>query len=100
MPGAFSRTIRERALISHAHPPAWAPHDAGPRTFLEICERFWNFIGCKMLSGTRLTGKHSLLYDFARIKTDSAEQHAVANSLRSPLTPEQLCQRRGATFVQ
>ena len=26
-----------------------------------------------------------------------AEQHAVANSLRSPLTPEQLCQRRGAT---
>jgi hypothetical protein len=38
-----------------------------------------------------------LLYDFARLKTDAAEQHAVANSLRSPLTPEQLCQRRGAT---
>ena len=37
-----------------------------------------------------------LLYDFARLKTDAAEQHAVANSLRSPLTPEQLCQRRGA----
>jgi hypothetical protein len=29
-----------------------------------------------------------LLYDFARLKTDPAEQHAVANSLRSPLTPE------------
>jgi hypothetical protein len=40
-----------------------------------------------------------LLYDFARLKTDAAEQHAVANSLRSPLTPEQLCQRRGATFA-
>jgi len=37
-----------------------------------------------------------LLYDFARLKTDAAEQHAVANSLRSPLTPEQLCHRRGA----
>ena len=31
-----------------------------------------------------------LLYDFARLKTDAAEQHAVANSQRSPLTPEQL----------
>ena len=31
-----------------------------------------------------------LLYDFARLKTDAAEQHAVANALRSPLTPEQL----------
>ena len=41
-----------------------------------------------------------LLYDFARLKTDAAEQHAVANSLRSPLTPEQLCQRRGATFAR
>ena len=39
-----------------------------------------------------------LPYDFARLKTDAAEQHAVANSLRSPLTPQQLCQRRGATF--
>ena len=41
-----------------------------------------------------------LLYDFARLKTDAAEQHAVANSLRSPLTPEQLCQRRSATFAR
>jgi hypothetical protein len=41
-----------------------------------------------------------LLYDFARLKTDAAEQHAVANSLRSPMTPEQLCQRRGATFAR
>jgi len=41
-----------------------------------------------------------LLYDFARLKTDAAEQHAVANTLRSPLTPEQLCQRRGATFAR
>ena len=41
-----------------------------------------------------------LLYDFARLKTDAAEQHAVANSLRSPMTPEQLCQRRGATFTR
>jgi len=41
-----------------------------------------------------------LLYDFARLKTDAAEQHAVANALRSPLTPEQLCQRRGATFAR
>jgi len=41
-----------------------------------------------------------LLYDFARLKTDASEQHAVASSLRSPLTPEQLCQRRGATFAR
>ena len=41
-----------------------------------------------------------LLYDFARLKTDAAEQHAVANSLRSPLTPDQLCQRRGVTFAR
>ena len=41
-----------------------------------------------------------LLYDFARRKTDAAEQHVVANSLRSPLTPEQLIQRRGATFAR
>ena len=41
-----------------------------------------------------------LLYDFARLKTDAAEQHAVANSLRSPLTPEQPCQRRGAKFAR
>jgi hypothetical protein len=40
------------------------------------------------------------LYDFARLKTDAAEQHAVANSLRLPLTPEQLYQRRGATFAR
>jgi hypothetical protein len=98
MPRAFSRTIRERALISHAHPPAWR---------LTTREGFWRFAnvfgissGDEMLSGTRLTGKHSLLYDFARLKTDAAEQHAVANSPRSPLTPEQLCQRRGATFAR
>jgi len=41
-----------------------------------------------------------LLYDFARLKTDAAEHHAVVNSLRSPLTPGQLCQRRGATFAR
>ena len=41
-----------------------------------------------------------LLYDFARLKTDAAEQHAVANTMRSPLTPKQLCQRRGATFAR
>ena len=41
-----------------------------------------------------------LPYDFARLKTDAAEQHAVANSLRSPLTPEQLCHRRGVTFAR
>ena len=41
-----------------------------------------------------------LLYDFARLKTDAAEQHAAANSTRSPLTPEQRCQRRGATFAR
>jgi hypothetical protein len=40
-----------------------------------------------------------LLYDFRRLKTDAAEHHAVANSIRSPLTPEQLCQRRGETFA-
>jgi hypothetical protein len=39
-----------------------------------------------------------LLYDFARLKTDAAEQHAVANSIRSPLTPTQLCHRHGATL--
>jgi hypothetical protein len=41
-----------------------------------------------------------LLYDFALLKTDAAEQHAVANSLRSPLTPEKLCQRCGATLAR
>jgi hypothetical protein len=41
-----------------------------------------------------------LLHDFARLETDAAERHAVANPLRSPLTPEQLCQRRGATFAR
>ena len=41
-----------------------------------------------------------LLYDFERLKTDPAGQHAVANSMRSLLTPEQLCQRRGATFAR
>jgi hypothetical protein len=40
------------------------------------------------------------LYDFARLKTDAAEHHTVANSLRSPPTPDQLCQRRGATFAR
>ena len=33
-------------------------------------------------------------------KMDAAEQRAVANSLRSPLTPEQLFQRRGAMFAR
>jgi hypothetical protein len=41
-----------------------------------------------------------LLYDFARLKTDVAELHAIANSIRSASTPEQLCQRRGATFAR
>ena len=41
-----------------------------------------------------------LLYDFARLKTDAAELHAIANSIRSASTPEQLCQRRGATFAR
>jgi len=41
-----------------------------------------------------------LLYDFPRLKTDAAGQHAVVSSLRSPLAPEQLCQRRGATFAR
>jgi hypothetical protein len=41
-----------------------------------------------------------LLYDFTRLKTDAAKQHADANSLRLPLTSEQLCQRRGATFAR
>ena len=41
-----------------------------------------------------------LLYDLARLKTDAAEQHAAVNSLLPPLTPEQLCQRRGATFAR
>ena len=31
---------------------------------------------------------------------DTAEKHAVVNPLRSPLTPEQVCQRRGATFAR
>jgi hypothetical protein len=41
-----------------------------------------------------------LLYDFARLKTDAAENHAATNSTRPPLTSEQLCQRRGATFAR
>jgi len=41
-----------------------------------------------------------LLYDFARLKTDAAEFHAITSSIRSASTPEQLCQRRGATFAR
>jgi hypothetical protein len=41
-----------------------------------------------------------LLYDFERLKTDAAVLHAIENSIRSPSTPEQLCQRRGATFAR
>ena len=41
-----------------------------------------------------------LLYDFARLKTDAAEFHAITNSIRSASTPEQLCQRCGATFAR
>lgn len=47
-------------------------------------------------SGALHSASLRLLYDFPCLKTDAAEQRAVANSLRSPLTPEQLCQRRGA----
>jgi hypothetical protein len=41
-----------------------------------------------------------LLHDFARLETDAAEHHAVANSLRPPSRPEQRCHRRGATFAR
>jgi len=50
-----------------------------------------------------LTAAHMirrLLYDFARLKTDAAEFHTITNSIRSASTPEQLCQRRGATFAR
>jgi hypothetical protein len=50
-------------------------------------------------SGALHSASLHLLYDFARLKTDAAAQRAVANSLRSPLKPEQLCQRRGAMFA-
>jgi len=67
--------------------------------------RFYEFIHGFVPVVTDTSGAlHSvslnLPYDFARLKTDAAEQRAVANSLRSPLTSGQLCQRRGAMFAR
>ena len=63
-------------------------------------KNYWFVPVVAATSGTLHPETMRLLYDFARLKTDAAEQHAVANSLRSPMTPEQLCQRRGATFAR
>jgi hypothetical protein len=63
-------------------------------------KNYWFVPVVAATSGALHTETLRLLYDFARLKTDSADQHAVANSLRSPLTPEQLCQRRGVTFAR
>jgi hypothetical protein len=63
-------------------------------------KNYWFVPVVAATSGTLHPETLRLLYDFARLKTDVAEQHAVANSLRSPMTPEQLCQRRGATFAR
>ena len=63
-------------------------------------KNFWFVPVVAATSGALHPETLRLLYDFARLKTDAAEQHAVANSLRSPLTPEQLCQRRGTTFAR
>jgi hypothetical protein len=63
---------------------------------LDASQNYWFVPLVADTSGALHPETPRLLYDFARLKTDAAEQHAVANSLRSPLTPEQLCQRRGA----
>jgi hypothetical protein len=63
-------------------------------------KKFWFVPVVAATSGALHPETLCLLYDFALLKTDAAEQNAVANSLRSPLTLEQLCQRCGATFAQ
>jgi hypothetical protein len=63
-------------------------------------KNYWFVPVVAATSGTLHPETMRLLYDFARLKTDAAEQHAVTNSLRSPMTPNQLCQRRGATFAR
>ena len=61
----------------------------------------WNgLVPCTSQSCESNKRVYTGLYDFARIKTDAAEQNAVANTLRSPQTPKQLCQRHGATFAR
>jgi hypothetical protein len=52
-------------------------------------KNYWFVPVVAATSGTLQPETMRLLYDFARLKTDAAEQHAVANS-----------QRRGATFAR
>ena len=63
-------------------------------------KNYWFVPVVAATSGTLHPETLRLLYDFARLKTDAAERHAAENSTRSPLTPEHLCQRRGATFAR
>ena len=63
-------------------------------------KNFWFVPVVAATSGALHPATMRLLYDFARLKTDAAELHAIANSIRSSSTPEQLCQRRGATFAR
>ena len=63
-------------------------------------KNFWFVPVVAATSGALHPATLRLLYDFARLKTDAAELHATANSIRSASTPEQLCQRRGATFAR
>ena len=51
-------------------------------------KNYWFVPVVAATSGTLHPETMRLLYDFARLKRDAAEQHAVANSLRLPLTPE------------
>jgi hypothetical protein len=64
-------------------------------TSLSISLDYWFVPVVAATSGALHPATLRLLNDFARLKTDASEHHAVGNSLRSPSTSEQLCQRRG-----
>jgi hypothetical protein len=94
-PGWWSLTIQ--GLVPHelAYGAKVTKHHS-----LLPAKNYWFVPVLAATSGALHPATLRLLYDFARLKTDAAEHHAVANSLRSPLTPEQLCQGRGATFAR
>ena len=75
-------------------------HPVSRRGTEHTCEETWFVPVVAATFGALHLETLRLLYDFALLKTDAAEQHAVANSLRSPLTPEKLCQRCGATLAR
>jgi hypothetical protein len=93
------RRVTEYACDENALHRAYGAKVAKHREWFQA-ENSWSVPFVAATSGALHPETLRLLYDFARLKTDAAEQRAVANSLRSPLTPEQLCQRRGARFAR